>query len=469
MEYHVRLGVACTRRFIFSKEDAVKYKNMTLQKLTELGIDFVDIEDINEEGLLFDESHIKPVVEKFRRAGVDALFFPHTNFGTEDLVCKVAKEMNLPVCIWGPRDEAPIPTGERLRDSQCGLFATGKVLRRFRIPFTYIQNCRLEDEAFKRGIHNFIAASNVVKEFRSLRILQISTRPAGFWTMMCNEGELLEKFGIQIHPISLEELKTEMESCADSEEAAAAQQTMTENMNVCVKEDAVKKLAAMKAAMTRLVKRYGCKAIAIQCWNAMQDALGCFPCVANSLMTEEGIPVVCETDIHGAVTAVMVQSAGMGKAPTFFADWTVRHPENDNGELLQHCGPWPFSLAKEKPTLEAPFAFNYSHPGSVSAELKGGEMSLLRFDGDNGQYSMLMGSARGIEGPRTKGTYAWVEVKNLVKLEEKIVTGPYVHHCVGIHGDVIPAVYEALKYIPGIKPDLYDDNEEEIRAFLRGE
>ena len=96
-------------------------------------------------------------------------------------------------------------------------------------------------------------------------------------------------------------------------------------------------------------------------------------------------------------------------------------------------------------------------------------MSLLRFDGDNGQYSMLMGSARGIEGPRTKGTYAWVEVKNLVKLEEKIVTGPYVHHCVGIHGDVIPAVYEALKYIPGIKPDLYDDNEEEIRAFLRGE
>lgn len=253
MEYHVRLGVACTRRFIFSKEDAVKYKNMTLQKLTELGIDFVDIEDINEEGLLFDESHIKPVVEKFRRAGVDALFFPHTNFGTEDLVCKVAKEMNLPVCIWGPRDEAPIPTGERLRDSQCGLFATGKVLRRFRIPFTYIQNCRLEDEAFNRGIHNFIAASNVVKEFRSLRILQISTRPAGFWTMMCNEGELLEKFGIQIHPISLEELKTEMESCADSEEAAAAQQTMTENMNVCVKEDAVKKLAAMKAAMTRLV------------------------------------------------------------------------------------------------------------------------------------------------------------------------------------------------------------------------
>ncbi len=46
--------------------------------------------------------------------------------------------------------------------------------------------------------------------------------------------------------------------------------------------------------------------------------------------------------------------------------------------------------------------------------------------------------------------------------------GPYIHHCVGIHTDVVPVLYEACKYI-GVTPDLYDDNEEEVRAFIRGE
>mgnify|MGYP007025241100 CR=1 FL=1 len=43
--------------------------------------------------------------------------------------------------------------------------------------------------------------------------------------------------------------------------------------------------------------------------------------------------------------------------------------------------------------------------------------------------------------------------------------GPYIHHCVGIHKNVVPVLYEACKYI-GIAPDLYDDNEEEVRAYI---
>lgn len=62
----------------------------------------------------------------------------------------------------------------------------------------------------------------------------------------------------------------------------------------------------------------------------------------------------------------------------------------------------------------------------------------------------------------------WVEVKNWKRLEAKIVEGPYIHHCVGIHSDIVPVLYEACKYI-GVQPDLYDDNEEEVRAFIRGE
>ena len=134
------LGMVPTRRSIFSAPDAVKYANLTREKLRELGVEFADIDDIAEDGLLHNEADRIRIAEKFKKEKVDGLFFPHGNFGTEYEVARLAKELNVPVLLWGPRDERPDENGIRLRDSQCGLFATGKVLRRFRVPLTYLCN-----------------------------------------------------------------------------------------------------------------------------------------------------------------------------------------------------------------------------------------------------------------------------------------------------------------------------------------
>lgn len=463
----IKLGYVPTRRSIFSAPDAIKYRGLTADRLTELGIDFVDITDINEEGLLYDDRDVEKIAEKFEKEGVDGLMLAHCNFGTEYVCARLAKRLGLPVLLWGPLDERPEPNGERLRDTQCGLFATGKVLRRFRVPFTYLTNCRLSNPVFERGVRDFLAVCNVVKTFKNIRILQISTRPFDFWTTMCNEGELLEKFNIQLSPIPMTELIEEIK--AVKEEKTKLNEMLDvihETMEVQIKENEVENVAALAAAMKNLVEKYGCQAAAIQCWNALQTEIGIMPCAANAILNEEGIPVVCETDIHGAVTALLVEAAGMGEVRSFFADWTIRHPDLDNGELLQHCGPWPVSVAAEKPKLTYPLAFD--HPGSLTAEAKHGDVTLCRFDGDNGEYSLLLGRAKGVDGPKGMGTYLWVEVENIKRLEAKIVEGPYIHHCVGIHKDVVPVLYEACKYI-GVAPDLYDPIEEEVKAYLRGE
>lgn len=463
----VVIGLAPTRRSIFSAPNAVKYANLTRKRLKELEVDFVDIDDIAEDGLLHDDNDRIRIAEKFRAAGVDGVFFPHGNFGTEYEVARLAKELNVPVLLWGPRDEKPDENGIRLRDSQCGLFATGKVLRRFGVPFTYMTNCRLEDEAFERGVKDFLAVCNVVKVFRHTRILQIGPRPFDFWSTMCNEGELLEKFNIQLSPIPIPELTAQVKKALEEgTQVAEVVAYCKEHFKIAIREEELEKVAALKVAMKTLTEAYGCNAVAIQCWNALQGELGIMPCAANALMNEEGIPVVCETDIHGAITAILVEAAGMDQNRSFFADWTVRHPDNENGELLQHCGPWPVSVAKEKPTIGYPLAFD--HPGAVEALAKSGKMTLCRFDGDNGEYSLLLGNAKGVDGPYTKGTYVWVEVENLKRLEAKLVEGPYIHHCVGIHQDVVPILYEACKYI-GVTPDLYDPVEEQVKAYLHGE
>ena len=463
----IKLGYAPTRRAIFSAPAAVEYRKLTADRLRELGIDFVDIDDVNEEGLLFDDAGRIKIAEKFKKEKIDGLFLPHANFGTEYECARLAKELGVPVLLWGPRDERPDENGMRLRDSQCGLFATGKVLRRFRVPFTYMNNCNLEDPEFERGIKDFLAVCNVVKVFKSTRILQIGPRPFDFWSTMCNEGELLEKFNIQLSPIPLPELGDEIKKWKEEKtEVSKVIAYCRENMICKIEDNLLENVAALKVAMKSLAEKYGCNAIAIQCWNALQDVIGIMPCAANALLNEEGIPVICETDIHGAVSQLITEAAAMNERRAMFADWTVRHPDNDNGELLQHCGPWPISVAQEKPTICVPVAFPQN--GAISAQAKHGPMSLVRFDGDEGEYSILLGHTKGIDGPWTKGTYVWIEVNNLKRLEAKVVEGPYIHHVVAIHGDVVPIVYEACKYI-GVKPDLYDPIEDKVKAYLHGE
>lgn len=171
-------------------------------------------------------------------------------------------------------------------------------------------NCRLTDPEFERGVKDFLAVCNVVKVFRHTRILQIAPRPFDFWSTMCNEGELLEKFNIQLSPIPLPELTAQVKQAKEEgTEVKAVMDYCKEKMNVCVTEEQLENIAALKVAMRRLADQYGCNAVAIQCWNALQGELGIMPCAANSLLNEEGLPVVCETDIHGAITAVMAEAA----------------------------------------------------------------------------------------------------------------------------------------------------------------
>ena len=468
----IRIGYAPTRRSIFSAPDARRYRTIIADRLNELNVEFVDIDDINDEGLLFDEDDRIRVLEKFRAAGVDGLFLPHCNFGTEFICARLAKDLGRPVLLWGPLDERPEPNGVRLRDTQCGLFATGKVLRRFQVPFTYLTNCRVDDPVFERGLRDFMAVCNVVRAFRAARILQMGPRPYEFYSTMCNEGELLERFNIECVPVPLGELARGVRQATGevtgdgSSDVEAQLAWMEEHFDRDCSSEQAQTVAGMAVAIRRLLRSYHCTAGCIQCWNELQHELGVMPCAANSILNEEGTPITCETDVHGAITSLMVEAADMGRKRSFFADWTIRHPDEPNGELLQHCGPWPCSVAKERPKITVPLAFD--HNGALTAEARHGNLTLARFDGDNGAYSLLLGHAEGIDGPKGMGTYLWVRVDDIKRLEAKIVEGPYIHHCVGIHDDVVPVLYEACKYL-GITPDLYDPIEEDVKAYLRGE
>jgi len=382
-----------------------------------------------------------------RSAGVDALFMPHLDFGCEESVGKLAKALQVPFLLWGPRDPAPDPqTGERRTDTQCGLFATGKVLQWLEVPFDHIVNCRVTDPEFATGYERFLRAAAIVKAARGLRIAQFGTRPAAFLSVMCDESELLRRFGIQVVPIPLASvvhraLALAAEGGAELDEAVAVMRSQVD-CGPMAQED-LQRLAALRIEVAKAIHANGCSAAAIECWSVMPEAAGILPCYVNGDLAGEGIPVACETDIMGAVSGVLGQAASFDREPTFFADFTQRHPDNDNAELLWHCGPFPHRL-------RAPGERASMVGCKGQWRLRDGTITLLRLDQLAGRYALSVGKCRTVDGPPTEGTYVWVETENWPRWERRLIRGPGIHHVVGIYGDYVQPLLAACKYLePG--------------------
>jgi len=468
----LRLGFMPTRRRFFSREDAIKYKKLIIKKIKELApqLEIVDLEWLNDEGLLRDVEESQQVAKHFIDKEVDAVFCPHCNFGSEDAVTLAAKKVGKPVLLWGPRDEAPSANGERLRDSQCGLFATSKVMQRFGVKFSYITNSRLDTPVFANGFLNFLRAADAVKHFTDARIGQVSTRPRDFYSVVINEGELMEKFGVQIFPIDLSkiiaEVKTSLASpSAQLSDTATAMRKTADFSGV--NPELPLKLAALKLAIQKWSEAENLGAVAFQCWDALQEELKICSCFAHAELTDAGLPIACETDIHGALSSLMLQACGHFAQPTFFADLTIRHPENDNAELLWHCGPFPASLAEGKRKINKHFVLPSHAEGVCNWKLKDGLITVSRFDGINGKYSLFCGEGKAVPGPFNQGTYTYLEVNDWPLWEEKLIYGPYIHHVSCSYGRFAPALYESARHIDNLEFDPVAPTLEEIKSALR--
>ncbi|MDD6484761.1 MAG: hypothetical protein PUF72_09360, partial [Clostridiales bacterium] len=102
------LGDFKTRKGIFEPAKGVENKNKVIKYLKENFSDeiteFCDLEWLNELGVLYKNSDSKRVCEYLKEQGADAIFIINCNFGNEEACGRVAKEMGLPVLLWGPQD-----------------------------------------------------------------------------------------------------------------------------------------------------------------------------------------------------------------------------------------------------------------------------------------------------------------------------------------------------------------------------
>jgi len=412
-------------------------------------VSFVDLEGINEVGVLYNDQDAQKVIKLFRDQEVDGILLINANFGNEEVAGHVARALKKPILLWAPLDDEFASDGMRFTDSQCGIFGVSRQLQRLKIPFSYIENCRIEEEIFAQGLKKFISVTCMVKNFTHMRIAQVGMRPKPFYSVIFNEGELLQRFGIEIVPVNLaiaidkynRILKEKADVLREGAKLLASRYEIDE-----LSLPLLDKVYAFVCLYEEIFVEYNVQAISSECWTAMQLGVGAMPCTAYAVLADRGYILGCESDVHGTITMALLSCASLGTRVPFFGEFTVRHPEQKNVELLWHCGPFAYSLKKESSPAKMVNMREWF-------EVKAGEYTVARLDQDDGQYFLLNGKFKSAEGPYTFGTYLWAAFDDLRKWEKKLIEGPYIHHVAEIEGDYTAELQELCKYFPQLTPD----------------
>ena len=459
LNYQVKIGLAPMRRDvtprpgIFNWEKAEERGRAAVEYIEKHfaseNVSFVDLKGINPVDVMYCEADAEKVIERFNQEKVDAVFIINSNFGNEEIAAQVARGVGKPVCIWAPVDTSFLPDGTRYTDSQCGLFGVSRQLQRFHVPFSYIETCAVESDTFAEGFRKFASVSCMVKNFTGMRIAQVGMRPKPFCSVIFNEGELMEKFGLQIVPVNLAVIIDKYNKILaenDAELEAGAKLLLSRYEMDDLTPPLLKKVYAFVLLYQWVFETYNVQAVSAECWTAMQLGVGAMPCTAYSVLADMGYIISCESDLHGAISMALLSAASMGKKIPFFGEFTVRHPEDPNAELLWHCGPFAYSLHREGSKPRICNCKGYF-------ELKHGEVTVARLDQADGNYLLFADEVQGVDGPVTNGNYLWIETSNWPEWEKKLIYGPYIHHVCGVHGSYADVLKEATKYIGNVQHD----------------
>lgn len=462
LNYQVKIGLVAMRRnttdrprgtfltWYSAEQRGKKFVDYIENNFANENVSFVDNKGIGCADLVFDDASAAEVVERFQKEKVDAVMIINCNFGNEEAAADIVKALGKPALLWAPLDDEYYVDGMRPTDSQCGLFGISRQMQRYHIPFSHLPCCRVESEEFKEGFERFTRVACMVKNFTGMRIGQIGSRPSPFFSVIWNESELMSKFGIRIVALNFAMIEQRMKAAPElyGEEISEYEEYFKKNYSLDeLTPKYIRSMATLAVVYKNLFEEFKLDVISAECWTAtplMFDGLA--PCAVYGLLGDLGYMVSCESDIHCAMTMALLKSATFGKGKPLFGEFTVRHPENKNAELLWHCGPFP--LSEKAPESEARLV-------NQREWFRGrdGKYTVARIDQEDGNYMILSLLCNTTKGPQTHGTYIWGEFDNLQAVEDRLIDGPYIHHFVEILGDYTEEIKEFCKYFPNLKVD----------------
>ena len=454
-------GVIIGTRAYFNSALAKDVRKQLLKTIEEQGYDYVILlEDATPTGSSSIETREDGIkcAELFRqnRDKIDGIIASLPNFGFEIGIINAISiaDLNVPVLVQACDDENDKVDLDSRRDAFCGKISVCNNLYQYGIPFTdtTLHTYSIYSDLLAKDINRFAAVCRVVNGLRHARIGAIGTRPAGFQTVRASE-KILQATGITVVPVDLSEILGAARKIEDTD-AELVQKIEEIKKYARVPQQYSEKLmlqAKFGVAVERWMNANAIDAVAIQCWDSLEQNYGCAACVTMSMLGEKLIPAACEVDIAGAVSMYALTLASQHQSALL--DWNNNFAEDRNKCVCTHCGNFPKSFIMNDIELGTLGVLGRTlgkvHTfGAVSGKVKQGDFTFFRISTDDtkGCIKSYLGEGTITDDPYgMDGCIAVTKVDNLQTLMKYICKNGFEHHVALCRGNVKDILQEAIE------------------------
>lgn len=454
-------GIIIGTRAYFNSELAKDVRKQLLRTLADEGYDYVILpEDATPTGSSSIETREDGLkcAELFRqnRDRIDGIIVSLPNFGFEIGIINAISvaDLNVPILVQACDDENDKVDLDSRRDAFCGKISVCNNLYQYGIPFTdtTLHTYSIYSELLAKDINKFAGICRVVNGLRHARVGAIGARPAGFQTVRASE-KLLQKSGITVVPVDLSEILGAARKIEDTDVELLKKLEEIKCYAVVPKEYSDKLVLQAKfgVAVERWIEANQIDAVAVQCWDSLEQNYGCAACVTMSMLGEKLLPAACEVDIAGAVSMYALTLAAQGQSALL--DWNNNFAEDRNKCVCTHCGNFPKSFVRNDLKLGTLGVLGRTLGkvntfGAVYGKVTKGDFIFFRISTDDtkGVIKAYLGTGEITDDPYgMDGCIAVTKVDNLQILMKHICKNGFEHHVAMVRNDVKDILNEAIE------------------------
>ena len=449
-------GIIIGTRAYFNSELAKDVRKQLLRTLADEGYDYVILpEDATPTGSSSIETREDGLkcAELFRqnRDRIDGIIVSLPNFGFEIGIINAISvaDLNVPILVQACDDENDKVDLDSRRDAFCGKISVCNNLYQYGIPFTdtTLHTYSIYSELLAKDINKFAGICRVVNGLRHARVGAIGARPAGFQTVRASE-KLLQKSGITVVPVDLSEILGAARKIEDTDVELLKKLEEIKCYAVVPKEYSDKLVLQAKfgVAVERWIEANQIDAVAVQCWDSLEQNYGCAACVTMSMLGEKLLPAACEVDIAGAVSMYALTLAAQGQSALL--DWNNNFAEDRNKCVCTHCGNFPKSFVRNDLKLGTLGVLGRTLGkvntfGAVYGKVTKGDFTFFR---TKGVIKAYLGTGEITDDPYgMDGCIAVTKVDNLQILMKHICKNGFEHHVAMVRNDVKDILNEAIE------------------------
>ena len=300
----------CNRGFMPGELIYGAREDMT-RAVTDAGYDYIAMDasltrfggiETRDEGLLYAKWL------KEHEGQYDGVIFSMPIFADENGAITALQDAGVPILMQAYPDEIGKMDFAHRRDAFCGKFSVTDVFTQYQVPFTVMKPHVVHplSGAFAQNLRDFAAICRVVNGMKRCNIGCIGARTTAFKTVRFDEVAM-QKYGINVESFDLSELVFKVGKLTDEEEKVVAKKAALEAYSdfTAVPEEKKNMLAKISVVIDEYIESYHLDALALRCWNEMEEILRVCPCVLLSELNDRGITASCEIDMCSAITMRM--------------------------------------------------------------------------------------------------------------------------------------------------------------------